>query len=218
MRLRQCCARRRGCSGRRAANVAYCGGGIGHRDRHIDVNRPLTRLGGDGDGLVGDHIGSGCIKAEAGLGDRCKNRLLVEHLMGVGLRLIRIDAAGQHQHWHPVLMSIGHHIDPVQRTGAKCRHQNSGGAIAMMHAFAHKPGAVFVFGEVKTDSGTGERVHKGQNFTAGHAKGVAAACVIKTAGQNIGGAKRLGHQKSVSVCRQMLVKRIIRAGRPWQSR
>ena len=188
-------ALRRGRAGRdAAARLRGCDPGIGHADRHVDMDRAGARRQRFAHRAVGDEVGAAGGEAETGLGHRPEHRLVIQHLMGIAERLVGIDTAGQKHHRHPVLMRIGHHVDRVQRAGPQRRHQDRRGAIAVVHTFGDEAGGVFMPGEREPNARLFQRIHQSQHFAAGHSEGMAAARLVKTARQDICGAERsLGH-------------------------
>ncbi len=176
--------------GRPAAKRQRAGLRVGDRDRNVDQHRAGARLGGDRHRLVGDDVGAGGAEREARLGDRVEDRTVVEDLVGVGQRLVGVDAAGQHDQRHPVLLGVGDDVDGVGDAGADGGHQHGGRAGHVVHALGHEAGIVLVLAEDEGDPGLLERVDQRQHLAAGHAEGVAAAGLEKPAGQQVGGAER----------------------------
>ncbi len=142
------------------------------------MHRAIAGRAGNGAGLVGDQICGLRIQPKGCFGDGGKDRTVVQDLMRVAELFGGINAAGQHQHWHPGLMRIGHHIHAVERTRPKRCHQNDRGPIAVVDTFSHKARSIFVFGQMKADASLDQRVHQGQDLTAGHAKGVTASGLV----------------------------------------
>ena len=83
------------------------------------------------------------------------------------------------------MQGVGHHIHPVHRTRPHRRHQDCGRAIHVMDPFGHEASGVLMFGQMELDACPFERIHKGQHLATGHAKRVAAACIIKALRQYI---------------------------------
>jgi hypothetical protein len=105
----------------------------------------------------------------------------------VARRLRRVDAAGDEDQRHPVLLGVGHHVDRIGDAGAQGGQQDARRAGHVIGALGHEAGGVFVLGEVKGDAGLGQGVHHGQDLAAGNAEGIAAAGLVQPAGDNLGG-------------------------------
>ena len=100
---------------------------------------------------------------------------MVEHLVGVGVLLVRGDAAGQHHHRHAVLPGVGDDIDRIGEAGADGDDQDGRRAVMVVDALAHEARAGLVPGEQDADAGAVERVHDRQHLAARNAEGMAAA-------------------------------------------
>ena len=160
------------------------------------MHRTHAPLGGDGDGFVCNHMGRTSRQAKCCLCDRFKHRLMIDNLMGIAGRLIRIDTAGKHDQWHLILQCVGHGVDPVQCAGADGANQNGRRVIAVVYTFGHEPRSVLVFGEDKLDTGLFQRINQGQHLAARHTKGISATGIIKTAGEGVSSADRIGHHRT----------------------
>ncbi len=106
--------------------------------------------------------------------------------MGISQRLVCIEAAGQHDHRHPVLFGIGHHIDRVHQAGANGGHQNGWRTVHMMHGLGHEAAGVFVFDEVERDASLFKRINDSQHLAPRHPERVPAAGLIEPARHKIG--------------------------------
>ena len=95
------------------------------------MNGSLTSFQGDTHRFVGDDVGSAGGHAKARLGYRSEHRLMIQHLMRVGVCLIGVDATGQDDEGNPILFRVGNHIHAVESTRAYGRDQNTGRAAAV---------------------------------------------------------------------------------------
>ncbi len=149
------------------------------------MNRTGSAFRRNANGLVCNDMRRAGHERKARLGDRAEHRLLVQHLMRVGLRFIRIDGPGQHNHRHTVLVSIGHRVHTVKRTGPDSGNQNGGRAGPVVDTFGHEGRGVLVFCENEPDACGFQRIHERQDFTTRHAKGVPAPRLIQPAGNSV---------------------------------
>ena len=155
--------RRKRCRRRRA---------LGHPDRHIDMHRAGLARQRQGNRLGHSRPHCPCRQPEAALGDRAQHRLMVEDLMGIGLGLCRIDAAGQKDQRHPVLHGIGHHVDRIRGPRPQRRHQHRQRAGHVPQPLGHEAARVFVFDQHELQPRRVKPLHHREHLAARNAEGV----------------------------------------------
>ena len=150
--------------------------------------RARPPFGGDANRFVCDYMGGPCDQGKCGFGYGPKNRLLIQNLMCVALRFVRIDRTRQNDHWDTILMSIGNRVNAVQSPGSNGCHKNARCACAMVYTLGHESCCVFVFGENESDAGSFQRVNKRKDLSSWHSEGVSASCLKKSPCQRVRGS------------------------------
>ena len=158
--------------------------GDGHRD--IDMNRAGRVVERDADRLIDHHVDCVRIGDKAGLCNRTEKRALIEPLMGVGLSGCRLDAAGQDDQGHAILLGVGHNVDRIDKARANGRHQQCGCTGALVNPFRHEAPAVLMLDQHETDAGLLQRADKGQNLPARNPECIANPCLVEALCYDLG--------------------------------
>ena len=158
----------------------------GDGDGQVDMHGARPVCHGEADQLVDQRVRVLFRHGDAGLGHRAEDCRVIEDLMIVGDGLTRIDAAGQHNQRHPVLLRIGGDVDGVGGAGADSADQHAGRAGHVPDAFGYEPGGILVLCQQEADARFLQRIHQGQHLAPRHAEGIADPRLIQTAGNHIG--------------------------------
>ena len=169
----------------RGAGLGLRGGGEG--DRQIEMHGPLARLGRDRERLVDRRRDPARFGAQAGLGHAREDRAVVEHLVGVGELLDRVDHPREHDQRHAVLLGIDDDVEGVGKPRADRGDQHARRAGGMPDTLRHEAGGVLVLGEVKADAGALQRVDEAQHLAARDAEGMAHARSVQAGGDQVRG-------------------------------
>ena len=93
----------------------------GEGDRQVDVHRPGPALGRDRERPLDQGIERPVLGREGRLGDGGEHRPVIEDLMAVTHGLARVDAAGQIDQRHALLLGVGDDVDRVGHAGPERR-------------------------------------------------------------------------------------------------
>ena len=114
-------------------------------------------------------------QAEATLDDGAHHGLMIEHLVGIGLGLGGIDAAGQKDQRHAVLHGVRHDVDRVRHAGPEGRHKDRQATRAVPQALGEKAARVFMTHKREFDPRVVQTLHQAQHFTPGDAERMGCA-------------------------------------------
>ena len=140
------------------------------------------------DRLADDEVlGAGC-DAEARLDQRPQHRLMIEDLVGVTFRQGLIDAAGDEDERHAILLRIGHDIDRIRDPGTERSDQDGQRARHVPEPFRHEAGGVLVLGQAEPDPGPLQRVDQCEDLAARNAERMGRACGGQPGRNRVGAA------------------------------
>ena len=165
---------RRGGRGARRAVVRLLAGR--KADGNVDMHRALRIGQRRRQSLVHHRADRAFGQPKARLDHGPHQRGVVEHLMGVALRLARIDTARQHHQRNLLLKGVGDGVDGVGQPRPQRRQQHRQTRPRLPRALGHEAACVLVLDQVKRHPRAVERVEHGEHLAAGDAEGVAAAC------------------------------------------
>ena len=160
------------CAKRHAGDRRFGCQPFGHADGHIHMHRPRLARSGQCDGPRHARTHGPRRQPEAALDHGPQHGLMVKHLMGIGFRLGRIDAAGQKDQRHPVLHRVGNHIDRVGHPRPKGGHQNRQGTGHVPKPLGHETAAVFMLDQHECQPGAVQPLHQGEHLTARNPEGM----------------------------------------------
>ena len=151
------------------------------------MNRARRAVGGDRHRLVDNRVGGAGHHLEAGLHQGADDGGVIDHLMGIGMALPRVDRTGYENQRHPVQFGVGHHIHRVRHAGPDGGQQYRRAAGGVPGAFGHEAGIVFMLGQDEFDSDLAQRLHQHQHFSAGDTVNMGAAALLEALGDQLRG-------------------------------